>query len=219
MSRIAFLHTGAVVIPTFAGLAAELLPGVDVQHLLDDKIVADLGRGEDRDLVADRLTALGSAAVTVGASDLFFTCSSISPFARPLAERIGIPVHRVDEAMAEEAVAIGTRVGVIATLETTLRPTAAMLRERADLLGRPVEVSEVVVAGAFDAVVSGDRQRHDDLVIRAIEELAGKSDVVVLAQASMASAAERAHVEVPVLASPELGVRRLAAALAARTAA
>ena len=207
MARIAFLHTGAVVIPTFATLAAEHLPGVEVQNLLDDKIVADLGRGVASEQVAQRLADLGDAAVAAGAEAVMFTCSSISQYAAPLAERLGVPVYRVDEAMADEAVRAGDRVSVIATLPTTVQPTAALLRERAELQGRKVQIDEVVVAGAFEAAVAGDRARHDELVSEAIKAVNG--DVVVLAQASMASAAEGLEFAVPILTSPERGVRRL----------
>ncbi|TCC35331.1 aspartate/glutamate racemase family protein [Kribbella speibonae] len=208
MTRIAFLHTGAVVIPTFATLAAEHLPGVEVQNLLDDKIVADLGRGATAEQVAQRLADLGGAAVAAGAEAVMFTCSSISQYAGPLADRLGVPVHRVDEAMADEAVRAGDRVSVIATLATTVQPTAALLRERAELQGREVQIDEVVVPGAFEAAVAGDRVRHNELVAEAIKAAAG--DVVVLAQASMASAAEGLDLAVPVLTSPERGIRRLA---------
>ncbi|MGW7686648.1 aspartate/glutamate racemase family protein [Kribbella sp. NPDC054772] len=212
MTRIAFLHTGAVVIPTFATLAAEHLPGVEVQNLLDDKIVADLGRGAAAEQVAQRLADLGDAAVAAGAEAVLFTCSSISQYAAPLADRIGVPVYRVDEAMADEAVRAGKRVTVIATLPTTVQPTAALLRERAQLLDQDVEITEVVVPGAFEAAVAGDRARHDALVAAAIQ--AADGDVVVLAQASMASAAEGLDLSVPVLTSPDRGVRRLAETLA-----
>ncbi|GAA3116659.1 Asp/Glu/hydantoin racemase [Kribbella aluminosa] len=210
MTRIAFLHTGAVVIPTFAGLAAELLPDVEVQNLLDDKIVGDLGRGVAAEQIEQRLADLGGAAVAAGAEAVMFTCSSISQYAGPLAERLGVPVYRVDEAMADEAVQTGERVSVIATLQTTVQPTAALLRERAELLGRDVQIEEIVVPDAFEAAVAGDRDRHDALVAAAIKDRAAASDVVVLAQASMASAAAGLDLPVPVLTSPESGVRRLA---------
>ncbi|MFI5696362.1 aspartate/glutamate racemase family protein [Kribbella sp. NPDC051586] len=212
MTRIAFLHTGAVVIPTFAGLAAELLPDVEVQNLLDDKIVGDLGRGVAPEQIEQRLADLGGAAVAAGAEAVLFTCSSISQYAGPLADRLGVPVYRVDEAMADEAVQAGERVSVIATLQTTMAPTAALLRERAELLGRTVQIEETVVPDAFEAAVAGDRDRHNALIAAAIKDRAAVSDVIVLAQASMASAAVGLDVQVPVLTSPESGVRRLASA-------
>jgi Asp/Glu/hydantoin racemase len=120
--------------------------------------------------------------------------------------------------MADEAVQVGVRISVVATLRTTVEPTAALLRERAGLLGRDVTIDEVVVPDAFEAAVAGDRERHDRLVAATIKERAGASDVVVLAQASMASAAAELDVDIPVLTSPERGIRRLAEHLDRTTA-
>ncbi|WP_154792550.1 aspartate/glutamate racemase family protein [Occultella kanbiaonis] len=214
MTRISFIHTGAVVIGTFTELAATHLPGTEVHHLLDDKIVADLGRDAEGTGVRERLLDLGRAARTAGSDAVVFSCSSISGYAAGLAAELGIPVLRIDEAMADEAIASGSRIAVVATLPTTLAPTAALLRERAALAGAGPELHEVIVAGAFEAVSGGDRARHDALVGAAIVEWATRVDVVVLAQASMAGAAATVDVAVPVLTSPELGLRRVAELLA-----
>jgi len=111
--------------------------------------------------------------------------------------------------MADAAVAMGRRVAVLATLPTTLTPTVALLRERAELAGRGADIRSEVIEGAFAAVSSGDRATHDRLVAAAIERVAADADVVVLAQASMASAAEAATVDVPVLTSIAPGIYRL----------
>lgn len=214
MTRIAFLHTGAVVIPVFAELAATHLPGIEVQHLLDDKIVADLGADPHGRHVADRLGTLGRTAVAAGSAALVFSCSSISGFAADLQQELGIPVLRIDEAMADRAVEAGGSLAVIATLPTTLAPTAALLRERAAIAGAEIDLTEVLVEGAFAAVSSGDRARHDTLVAAAVREQSERNDVVVLAQASMAGAAAGLDTGgVPVLTSPELGIRRVAQTL------
>ena len=124
---------------------------------------------------------------------------------------------RIDEAMADEAVSIGSRIAVLATLATTLTPTTALIRERAALAGASPEIAAEVIDGAFAAVSAGDRQTHDRLVAAAIERTAATADVVVLAQASMASAADAAHVDVPVLTSLEPGIKRLSDAVATLT--
>ena len=208
-TRVAFLHTGAVVIAPVAELAREFLPGVDTVNYLDDRIVADL-RDESRAAgVAARVAELVRAAKTAGADAVMLTCSSISRLAVTTADEVGIPVLRIDEAMADEAVATGDRIAVLATLPTTLEPTLALIGERAALAGaRPTVVSEVI-DGAFAAVSGGDRASHDRLVADAITRVAADADVVVLAQASMASAADAAHVDVPVLTSLRPGIQRL----------
>lgn len=207
--RVAFVHTGAVVIAPVAELARQHLPSAATVNYLDDKIVADLGDPELAASVPDRLAGLVGAARDAGADVVMLTCSSISQLAASTAEAAGIPVLRIDEAMADAAVATGSRIAVLATLPTTCAPTTALIGERAALAGRTPTITSEVVDGAFAAVAGGDRATHDRLVGAAIERAARDADVVVLAQASMASAAETVDVGVPVLTSLEPGIRRL----------
>lgn len=212
-SRIAFLHTGAVNIAPFGALAAEFLPEATVVNYLDDRIVADLGDEARAASVPERIEDLVRAAAAGGADAVMFTCSSISELAAPAAAAAGVSVLRVDEAMADAAVAAGRRIRVLATLPTTCRPTLGLIEERAALAGVAPELSSEVIDGAFEAIVSGDRETHDRLVGAAIERGAAEADVIVLAQASMATAAEAVSVDIPVLTSPRLGVERLAGLL------
>lgn len=211
--RIAFLHTGAVNIAPFGALAAEFLPEATVVNYLDDRIVADLGDEARAASVPERIEDLVRAAAAGGADAVMFTCSSISELAAPAAAAAGVSVLRVDEAMADAAVAAGRRIRVLATLPTTCRPTLGLIEERAALAGVAPELSSEVIDGAFEAIVSGDRETHDRLVGAAIERGAAEADVIVLAQASMATAAEAVSVDIPVLTSPRLGVERLAGLL------
>lgn len=109
--------------------------------------------------------------------------------------------------MAEKAVTLGRRIGVLATLRTTLEPTTALVRQKAQ--GRDVEIVECLCEGAFEAVLAGDTVTHDALVSEGLLKLVNDVDVVVLAQASMArvlTAMAPALVKIPVLSSPELAV-------------
>jgi Asp/Glu/hydantoin racemase len=212
--RIALLHTGAVVIGPVMELVKRELPGVTAINYLDDRIVADLGDAEVSGSVPRRVAGLAKAAADAGAEAIMLTCSSISELAASVSAEVGIPILRIDEAMADEAVATGARITVLATLPTTCGPTSRLIAERAQVAGLTPTIRSVVVEGAFAAVSSGDRPRHDLLVAEAIRNAAADSDVVVLAQASMASAAEGIEAGVPVLTSLESGVRRLQQLLA-----
>jgi aspartate/glutamate racemase len=215
-TRIALVHTGAVVIPMAGEFVKRELPDVTAINYLDDRIVADLGDPDVAPSVPGRIAELAQAAVDAGAEAILLTCSSISELAADTAERVGVPILRIDEAMADEAVATGDRIVVLATLVTTCGPTTRLLQERAELAARAPSITSVVIDGAFEAVSSGDRPTHDRLVAAAIERAAADADVVVLAQASMASAASAVDVEVPVLTSLESGVRRLRSLMESR---
>src|SRR3546814_4764838 len=63
-----------------------------------------------------------------GCDAALVTCSSIGAAVDIAAQLYDQPVLRVDRAMAEKAVATGRRIGVVATLSTTLNPTADLVR-------------------------------------------------------------------------------------------
>ncbi len=151
-----------------------------------------------------------------GADAVMVTCSSIGPAAAEARRVLPFPVLRVDEAMAEAAVKIGGRIGVAATLRTTLEPTIALLEETAAAAGRSIDVFPVLCDDAFDAVIAGDHERHDTLLSASLLDLIKRVDVVVLAQASMARVIRRLDLRggPPILSSPELAVRHASKLLA-----
>ena len=129
---------------------------------------------------------------------------------------MGVPVLRVDQPMADRAVAIGKRIGVIATLSTTLEPTADLIQRRAAHASKQIELTSRLVEGAFEALMAGDGATHDTKVATALKELSQHVDVIVLAQASMARVVESLKAEdksVPILTSPGIAIEYLATIL------
>ena len=214
MPTVAFVHTVLSLPETFGALAGELLPGVEVFHVVDESLLG-VTRREGSLTPATRRRVLGyvESAAEAGADLVVVTCSSIGPAVDASASFVPVPVLRIDEPMADEAVRLGSRVGVLATLRTTLEPTAELVGRRAVAAGKDVEVVARVSDGAFDALAAGDRERHDEIVREGLRGLSGEVDVVVLAQASMARVADTLGEDerpVPILSSPRLGVERVA---------
>jgi hypothetical protein len=135
---LAFVHTGHVLIPVFAQLAKEKLPGVDVFHMLDESLIRNtIADGGLSKLTVRRLMGMIESAHAAGADAVMVTCSSIGEGV-PIARRqFEFPILRVDEPMAEAAVEAGGRIGVAATLRSTLEPTVALLRDTARILSSP----------------------------------------------------------------------------------
>jgi Asp/Glu/hydantoin racemase len=213
---LAFVHTVLSLPPVFAALAEELVPEAEVFHVVDESLLTVTRRAGSLSPTTRRRT-LGHvlSAADAGADLVVVTCSSIGPAVDDAAGFAPVPVLRVDEAMADEAVRLGRRIGVTATLATTLEPTAELVRRRGG-----AEVVAHLCDGAFDALSAGDRDRHDELVRDGVRRLAGETDVIVLAQASMARVVEALPEEersVPILASPRLGVERAAQLLRAQS--
>jgi len=161
---------------------------------------------------SERMQAHVLLAERIGADAVLVTCSTVSPCVDDLQASVGILVCKIDDAMIEKAVSIGRRIGVIATNATTLRPSQMLLVRAAEKLGKDIDVKLHLVAGALPALLSGDQATHDRLVKEAVMEITPYSDVVVLAQATMARALDampEAEREVPVLSSPRLALERI----------
>jgi Asp/Glu/hydantoin racemase len=213
MPRIAFIHTSASMPAVFKPLIEKHLGGsasVQCWHVVDESLLCDLLReGKVPPTTARRVAAQIQIAADAGATHVMVTCSSMGPAVEATRAFTSATVLRVDEAMAQRAASIGKRIGVVATLPSTLAPTVELVRRFAP--GATVEA--VLVEGAFTAVMSGDGPTHDQLVAGAVRKLMPSCDVVLLAQASMARAVDAMPAServVPVLASPPLAVEALA---------
>ena len=220
--KVSLIHTVGSLEPVFADLASELLPGVDVESRVDEGLLAEtIAAGRIPSATADRLADHVRSAFDSGSDLVLVTCSSVGPAVEALAGTATRPLLRIDEAMADRAIELGRRIGVIATLSSTLEPTADLIRRQAAIagLGEPVEVISHLCDGAFAALKAGDLDRHDSLVRQGLAELLPRVDVVVLAQASMARVAATLPPELagtkPILSSPRLAMERVAERLTA----
>jgi len=209
--KLALLHTSPVLAPMFASLCANWMPEVKIFHLVDESLIKNtIEAGHLQKVTIRRLIGLVESGLDGGADAVLVTCSSIGPAVEIAQSLFDRPVIRVDEAMAKAAVEQGRRIGVIATLSTTLAPTAGLVRKKASEAGKQVEIVECLCEGAFEAVMAGDTATHDRIVGEALTNRLRGVDVIVLAQASMARVLEglpSGAVEAPVLASPEMGVK------------
>lgn len=214
---LALIHTSATLVPVFQQLCKAHLPNVDTFNIVDDSLVRAIGaKGALTADIARRVEAYITSAEAGGADHILVTCSSIGPAVEASAPFCAVPVLRVDQPMADAAVAAGRRIGVIATLPTTLNPTGDLVRRRAALAGKEIELTARLVSGAFEALMSGDAATHDALVSAALRELSLQVDVILLAQASMGrvvDALPEADKRVPIFASPPLAIKHLASVL------
>ena len=207
--KLTVLHTVASVVAPVGELIRELIPDVDVCNIVDETIIKDLiANGTLTDRMRKRVCDHIVWASESGAEAVLLTCSSISPCADDAGQLVDIPVIKIDEAMVRSAVAQGERIAVAATLPSTLEPTAALLATKATEAGKAVRIIPHLCEGAFEAAMAGDVDQHDRIVGDAIRQLCDETDVVVLAQASMARALSKLErgLPVPVLTSPRLGV-------------
>ncbi|MGC5170493.1 aspartate/glutamate racemase family protein [Microbacterium sp. DT81.1] len=205
--RLGLLHTVPALAPRFDGMLAARVPGSTALHIVDAELLAEAVRAGVGTEVREAVAAHVRYLVDLGVDGVLVTCSSIGEATEVAAQDVAVPVVRIDTAMAERAVRIARagsgRITVLATLEATLGPTGRLLER---LGGDAQRVRAYVVAGALSAREAGDTDRHDALIVDALRAAAAEADVLVLAQASMAPAADRAGLDIPVLTSPDLAM-------------
>ena len=211
-TALCMLHTVASLPPTFSQLVTEEVGNVDVFHMVDEALLLDRIAGVPLSRATRRVATYAQLAEESGACGILVTCSSVGEAAELARPAVDIPIFRIDEPMAEQAVSSGHRIGVLATLRSTLQPTSRLIERKAAALGATREVVTVVCTDAFDALRRGRRDDHDRIVCEQAFSLAQTTDVIVLAQASMAralAALPSEEIQVPVLTSPRSAVRQL----------
>ena len=213
---LAFLHTAEVHVPNFTGVLRGLDRHVPSRHAVRDDLLARAladgrvteGTRRDTQTEVQRLVAEGARVVLC-------TCSTLGSAAEATPGVPGARVIRVDRPMAERAVATGRSILLVAATPTAMASAVALLGEAARA-GRPPAVRELLCAAAWELFQAGDSSGYATAVASAVDEQARANDVVMLAQASMASAAALVgRSDVEVLTSPDVGVRAALALLGA----
>jgi len=212
-NTVAAVYTAPALVEPLRRQFQARLPDVRLVHIVDDRLIFDIKeKGRVDGGLEARILALFEAGAR--AADLVFcTCSSIGEIADKAAQRLAAPVLKIDEPMAEEAVRRATRIGVLATLSTTLEPTLRLLERKAREAGEKVELIPGLAEGAYEAAAQGDAAAHDDRVADAAQALLVQEvELLVLAQGSMARLEERLRQETgkTVLSSTASGIERVA---------
>jgi hypothetical protein len=213
LPRIALIHALAHSVAPINAEFARAWPECTRMNLLDDSLSADLARAGALDgAMMQRFLALADYAIGTGARGILFTCSAFGPCIEAVARRWpAIPVLKPNEAMVEEAVGRGRRIGLVASFAPSL---ASMPAEFPD----GVTIVPVLAEGALAALEAGDTAKHDRLAADAARRAESDGcDLIALAQFSLARAlpAVSDAVRIPVLTTPGSAVRKLRARLAA----
>lgn len=214
--KLALIHTSATLVPVFQDLTRKYLQDLSVRtfNIVDDSILQNtIDDNELGPRTCRRVINYVVSAEEAGADFIMVTCSSIGPAVDMAASLTPVPVLRVDQPMADEAIRLGRKIGVIATLSTTLGPTRDLVRRRAEAAGKSVMLNAKLCDGAFEALMGGATKKHDQMVADALRALGREVDVIVLAQASMARVVDQLtdkDKKVPILSSPEIAMQYLA---------
>ena len=206
---IAIVQTSAVSSKELKRLCDEIMPEVKVYQIIDDSLIPEVNaNGGPTAGVRRRLYQYYQAAASLGVDLILNQCSSVGEVADSLRPFVDVPIVKIDEAMARKAVSLGKKIALIATVQSTVGPSARLIESEARKAGADVSVTRCLVDGAMMILIEkGDVETHNRMVIDTVKKAAGDHDVVVLAQGSMVVLEPLVKdIQKPVLTSPRLGV-------------
>lgn len=214
VNTLTFVHTSPVHINTFNTLIQEIEPDIPVRHIVDVGLLEEAMATEKMTpTLKQRVTNLLIDSANDRSNVVVCTCSTIGVCTEEAAILAHNPVMRIDQPMAEKAVALGSRIVLVAALSSTLQPTRMLLEKAGQTANKPITIVDILSEGAWERFEAGDKQGYLQTVAATLDQAATQGDVVILAQASMAGAVDLCPaLPVPVLSSPRLGVEAAIAA-------
>ncbi len=185
--KLTILHTTLATTTTIPAMIQELYPDeFDIVNVLDDSLLNDIKcSGRMSASVIERFIQYACIAKNNGSDALLLACSSLGKAADIARELLDIPLYKIDEPMADQAVESGNNILVLGTVKSTLEPTSDLIRSKRK--SQEQSVTCILIPDVFE-LYEIDRERHDQKIAEVIQEHWNTYDVIVLAQASMANA-------------------------------
>lgn len=187
--RIALIHATPLAVEPINSAFKALWPQALATNLLDDSLAPDLVKeGGITERVIERFVTLAKYVRKAGADGIMFTCSAFGTAIEAAKAAVDVPVLKPNEAMLDEALAAGRKLGVLATFEPSIPNFLVELEALATSRGVRLDIRTAAVANAMSALQAGRADEHDRLVAAAAAGMMD-CDAVLLSQFSMASAA------------------------------
>jgi Asp/Glu/hydantoin racemase len=188
--KLGIIHAALITTRAVQKYLDEVIPEVEVVHFVDDTIQNTNFASAPGTIPPGNYAKFVQAARSqqeYGVDLILLVCSTFNravEYARPM---IATPMLQVDRPMMDLAVRHGSRIGLIATVPTTVPASERLLRLAAADAGRTVEVKTRLCSEAFAALKAGQVEKHNDLLLAEIDRLSGEVDAIVLAQLSMSA--------------------------------
>jgi aspartate/glutamate racemase len=216
---LGIIHAIHLTIPAMKPFLERFIPDIEIVHLCDDTIQRDniaAGVGVIPKRNYFKFAQYAHNLQEAGADMILLACSTFNYAAELARPMIDIPIMQIDRPMMEMAVCQGRRVGLLATLATTVPSSERLLRIVAAENKKEVEVVTVLREEAFRAFQRGDLDTHNSMLTEEIERLSREVDVIAMAQLSMSALTPHlGQTRVPVYDSGTTGFGRIREMLAA----
>ncbi|GAA6194125.1 hypothetical protein [Phaeobacter sp. NW0010-22] len=195
---LTLFHTASVHRTTFTRIAARIAPGVQLTHVVRPDWLERAQGGIDATLSAEIQHLIAQSP------NALCSCTTIGEEAA-LAGAL-----RIDQPMMDLAASTGGPVLMAYCLDSTLEPSRALLTQAFTAADKPAAIQPLPLTDLWPLFASGQTDQFAQQIAQRIDAAVEQHPTVtcvVLAQASMAAAAQHTTANVRVLSSPELALR------------
>ncbi len=212
--RVGVVHTFLYSVEDIKAQFRKYVPEVEMINIIDDSLLQEAlkNKGVTPELIS-RMCDYYTNLKALGCACALNQCSSVGEASDVCQKLVDMPILKIDRPMAKQAAELGSRIAVIATAISTVEPSSRLVETEAKKIGKDVEVERCFVDGAYDFLLkTGDRAKHNEMVIDRVVKAAETNDVIVLAQGSMYALIpliKERGVTKPVLTSLESGVQQI----------
>ncbi len=203
--KLGIIHATLVSTQAVKRYIDELLSEVEVVHYVDETIhntnfAAGPGCIPPKNFA--KFVQAAQSQQDYGVDAILLACSTFNravEYAQPM---LSTRLVQIDRPMMDLAVGQGQRIGLLATVSTTVPTSERLLHLAATDAGKSIQVNTRLCSQAFQALKAGDLEKHNKLLLAEIDRLSDEVDVIVMAQVSMSVLESRlSNTKVPVLNS------------------
>jgi Asp/Glu/hydantoin racemase len=210
---LGIIHAAVFTAQTVQKYIDEIIPEVSVMHLGDDTVNRDNLAAEVGTIPKVnyfKFVTYARFLEEAGVDLILLGCSTFNravEYARPMIE---VPMLQIDRPMMDSAVREGPRVGLLATLPSTVPSSERLLRMAAEEAGKEVKIKTILCSEAFKVLRAGNPDKHNQILLEEIEKLSKGVDAIVMAQVSMSVLEPHlANTRVPVYNSGRTGFSKV----------
>ena len=208
--RVVMIHAIAESIPPVRMAFEQVFPEAEVINLLDEGLLIDFDDKLTPKLIR-RMSSLVSYSADHGADAIGLACSVYAPAVETIKNLVDVPLVSSYGPVMADAVALGPKVGIIASEPATIRDAERYLREEARQQNSNVEPYPCLAQDLIQVLRQEGEAAFQIRLSEEVNKLAPQVDAVLLSQFSMAIALDHvsSRCPVPVLSPPHSSARRL----------
>tara|TARA_B100000029_G_scaffold480164_1_gene527909 strand:+ start:433 stop:1104 length:672 start_codon:yes stop_codon:yes gene_type:complete len=214
--RIGIISPVDVAFPAVREAFTVLWPEASSVCLLDESLYADFVNPdfsvspEYPDEAYTRIAELFNYSKSTGADGIIFCGSVFGPLVEKGRMGFDIPILTSFEAMIEEGLKHGPRLGIVTSTQSSLGFLTNDIIRYTDERSLDVSIKSQVAEGAFQKILDGDIEGSDSLIIEAAQKVT-ECDSLMLGQFSMGRVVKKipTMAKRPILTAPECAVKKL----------